>query len=387
MTGELIAETFTPTLFDSFIDWIDRTENTAKTYLNHLRQFFAWTKYRDIIKPIREDIVAFRDWLLSEHEAIQYDRETGWTYRRDKAGRILLLICTPSTAAQYLRSVKQFFRWTGAAGLYPDIAQNVRPPKIAHGVHKRDALTVEQVQTVEESIKENSLARIETAKTERKDTEGRTQRQTEQGARLLAMYELAVTAGLRVVELSRARVKDFEENDGQAFLWIHGKGHSEADTRKPLAPEVADAVKKYLHIRGGQLAGNEPLFTSTGNRSGGRRIAARTIGSMIKKALRAAGLNSRRITAHSLRHTAGTTLYEMTADLYAVQKYMRHEHPSTTETYIHADTERKEADFAARLYDIYHGKEADEEGKLAAIIARLPKNKLGELAKVAEAMT
>lgn len=354
MTGAIVEATFTPTLFDSFIDWIDRTENTAKTYLNHLRQFFAWTKYRDIVKPIREDIAAFRDWLLSEHEAIQYDRETGWTYRRDKAGKILLLICTPSTAAQYLRSVKQFFRWTGAAGLYPDIAANIRPPRIAHGVHRRDALTVEQVQTVEASIKENSRESITAAAAERKDTEGRTQRKTEQGARLLAMYELCVTAGLRVIELSRARIKDFEEKDGQAFLWIHGKGHSEADTRKPLAPEVAAAVKEYLTTRGDTLAENEPLFTATGNRSGGRRIAARTIGRMIKTALRAAGLNSRRITAHSLRHTAGTALYGMTADLYTVQKYMRHEHPSTTEIYIHADTEKKEAELAKKLYSLYH---------------------------------
>lgn len=387
MTGGAIAtaETFTPTLFNSFVAWIDRGEQTTATYINHLKQFWAWLRYKDILKPIREDVAAFRDWLLIEHEAIKATPD-GWTYRRDKAGNIMLVQCSPNTAAQYLRSVKQFFKWTGSAGLYPNIAENIRPPKVAHGIHKRDALTVAEVLTVESSIKENSRARIETAETATKDRAGRTKRQTEQGARLLAMYELAVTAGLRTVELSRARVKDFEEKDGQAFLYIHGKGHSEADQKKPLAPKVAAVVKEYLTTRG-HAAGNEPLFTATGNRSGGKRIAARTIGGMIKAALRACGINSKRITAHSLRHTAGTSLFQMTGNLYTTQRYMRHTDPKTTETYIHQNETEQEADLAARLYDFYHGEDkTDERARLAGLLDRLTPAKIGQLADLAAAM-
>ena len=394
MTGAAImtAQPFTPSLFDAFVDWLDRGAQTTKTYLTHLKQFFVWTRYKAIIQPIREDIAAFRDWLLAEHEAIQLDEAAanGWSYRRDNAGKILLISCTPNTAAQYLRSLKQFFKWTEKAGVYPNIAEAVRPPKVARNVHKRDALTVSEVLTVENSIKENTRERIQTARTERKDTAGRTQRKTEQGARLLVMYQLAVTVGLRTVELSRARVKDFEEKNGQAFLYIHGKGHAEADQRKPLAPEVAEAVKEYLHIKAGGYAlnGNAPLFTATGNRHGGGRLEARTIGSMIKDALKRAGLNSKRLSAHSLRHTAGTALFELTGNLYTVQHYMRHENPQTTEVYIHADTEQQEADLAARLYSLYHGREeADKKERLAAILDRLPPSKLETLANIAEAMT
>lgn len=392
MTAAIVtAQPFTPSLFEAFVDWLDRGKQTTKTYLNHLKQFFTWTRYRAIVQPIREDVAAFRDWLLSEHEAIQLDAAGGWTYRRDNAGNILLLQCTPNTAAQYLRSLKQFFQWTELAGVYPNIAENVRPPKVSYHVHRRDPLTVSEVLTVESSIKENARAWIETAKTERKDTAGRIQRQTEQGARLLAMYELAVTAGLRTIELSRARIKDFEEKNGQAFLYIQGKGHTEADQRKPLAPEVAEALREYLRIRAGgySLNGSLPLFAATGNRHGGGRLEARTIGGMIKAALKSAGLNSKRISAHSLRHTAGTALYEMTGDLYAVQKYMRHEKPQTTEVYIHTDTEQGEAELAARLYALYHGRseaEAQRE-KLAAILDRLPPEKLKALEGIAEAMT
>ena len=387
MSGALeAAGAFTPTLLSSFITWIDRGEQTTRTYTNHLKQFIAWTRYREISRPQRADVVDFRDWLLVEHEAIQLDGES-WKYRRDAAGRILLFICTPNTTAQYLRSVKSFFRWTGTNGYYPDIAANVRPPKVAHNVHKRDALTVEEVLTVENSIREKSLERIETAAEAKKDRAGRTQRKTEQGARTLAIYLLAVTAGLRTIEISRARVKDFEEKNGRAFLYIQGKGHTEADTRKPLAPEVASAIKEYLKTRPGRLAPNDPLFAATGNRSGGRRITARTIGGLIKKELRAAGLDSGRITAHSLRHTAGTTLHELTGSLYTVQKYMRHANPATTEIYLHNSTEKEEADLAAQLYSLYHGRAQNGRQHLDRILDRLSPAKIEKLAELAEAMS
>lgn len=400
MTAAVMEATYQPftlDLFDAFVDWIDRGKQTTKTYLAHLKQFFVWTRYKAIVQPIKEDIAAFRDWLLSEHEAIQIDADAaeGWSYRTDNNGKRISLSCTPNTARQYLRSLKQFFKWAENAGVYPNIADGVRPPKVKYTTHRRDALTVEQVKTVESSIKENSRESILAAGQERKDTQGRTQRKTEQGARLLAMYELAVTVGLRTIEISRARVKDFEERNGRYFLYIQGKGHAEADERKPLAPEVAEAVKEYLDIRragtadGLSLNGNSPLFVATGNRHGGGRLEARTIGSMIKDALKTAGLNSKRISAHSLRHTAGTLLYEMTGDLYAVQKYMRHEKPSTTEVYIHADMEEKEAEYARMLYDLYHneGQAKSKRERLSEILDRLPKEKIETLANIAEAMT
>ncbi len=377
-----------PSLFSTFVEWIDRGEATARTYCNHLKQFLAWTRYKSIVEPIREDIIAFRDWLISEHEGIMLDMEApaGWKHRRDKAGKIIIISCTPNTAAQYLRSVQRFFRWTGTSGLYPDISANIRPPKVAQNVHRRDALTAGEVMQVEESIRDTSREALLSAGESSKDTAGRIQRAGEQGARLLALYQLAFSAGLRTVELSRARVKDFEQKDGQYFLWIHGKGHSEADTRKPIAPEVAETIKAYLKTRGGQLAGTSPLFASTGNRSGGKRIAPRTIGSMIKKALRAAGLDSSRLTAHSLRHTAGTLLHELTGNLFTVQRYMRHSNPATTEIYLHTKTEKEEADLAARLFAMCHGGGTDERARLEGIINGLPPAKINQLADIAAAM-
>ena len=122
-----------------------------------------------------------------------------------------------------------------------------------------------------------------------------------------------------------------------------------------IAPEVAAAIKDYLKSRSDRLTGTAPLFVSTGNRSRGKRIAPTTISTMLKKAMQQAGFDSERITAHSLRHTAGTAVQELTGNIYATQKYMRHSNPATTEIYLHNDTEKAEVSIAQQLYNLYHG--------------------------------
>lgn len=344
----------TPQLYFDFVSWIDRGEKTTRSYLTNLKQFAAWLKYQGIESPRRSDIVQFREWLVNEHEAITLDPVTGWKHRTDAAGLPLMVKCKSTTAAQYMRSVCQFFKWTAANGIYPDIAANIHAPKIRNDRHRKEALTPAEVLTIEESIIAQAKAQQQAAQEAQKDTAGKTRRTAEQGKRLLAIYLLAVNAGLRTVEISRANIKDLETKNGQTWLYIWGKGHAEPDQRKPLADEVAAAIKDYLQTRTDKKTGTSPLFVSTGNRSGGRRIAPTTISTMLKQAMREAGFDSERITAHSLRHTAGTAVQEITGDLYATQKYMRHSNPATTEIYLHNDTDRQEAGIAQQLYNLYH---------------------------------
>lgn len=376
-------------LFSDFVRWIDRSPKTTRSYLVNLRQFMAWLRYAGISRPQRQDIILYREWLTAEHDAIMYAPETpeGWTYRTDNAGNPVKVSCKPNTVAQYLRSVCQFFRWTAANNLYPDIAANIHAPKIKHDTHRKDALTVQDVLTIENSIAAKAAEKTQAAQEAQKDPAGRLQRSTEQGKRLYAMYLLSVNAGLRTVELSRANVKDLETKAGQAYLYIWGKGHTEADQRKPLAPEVAAAVKEYLQARTDKPTGSSPLFVSTGNRSGGQRMAATTISKQLKDAMKAAGFDDERITAHSLRHTAGTAVQEITGDLYTTQQYMRHSNPATTEIYLHNDTEQAEAGIAQRLYNHYHGIDgAAEGGQLLGILAKMNAQQLEKLAGIAAAM-
>lgn len=383
------AQEFSSALFIDFVKWIDRSEKTTRSYITNLKQFMAFLRYRSISQPAREDIIAYRLYLSEEHEAITLapDTAAGWRYRTDSTGTIVKIKCKANTVAQYLRSVCQFFRWTAANNLYPDIAANIHAPKVKHDTHRKDALTVTEVLAIEQSIKEQAAAKTEAAATAYKDAEGKTQRSTEQGKRLYAMYLLAVNAGLRTIEISRANIKDLETKGGKTVLYIWGKGHTEPDQRKPLAPEVATAVKDYIKARTDKPTGASPLFVSTGNRSKGKRIASTTISTMLKRAMQAAGFNSERLTAHSLRHTAGTAIQELTGDLYATQKYMRHSNPATTEIYLHTDTERAEAGIAQQLYNLYHGTSSTEpREKLEQYITRLNPQQIEQLTGIAAAM-
>ena len=382
------ANDLTPALFDSFISFIDRGEKTTKTYITNLRQFVAWLAYKAIRRPVRQDIIFYRDYLTSEHDAIQFDPANGWRYRTDRKGDRCRVTCKPNTIKLYLQSVRQFFSWTAANGYYPNIAANVHAPKIRQDAHKKDALTAADVLTIEKSIEAAAAEKIETAADKEKDTAGRISRATEQGKRLYAMYTLAVNAGLRTIEISRANVRDLEVRNGAAVLYIWGKGHTEPDTRKPLAPEVYAALRAYLDSRSDRPTASSPLFVSTGNRSGGKRIAETTISKMLKQAMKQAGFDSERITPHSLRHTAGNNVMQITGDnLFITQSYMRHTDPKTTEIYLHRDTEKQEAETAQQLYNLYHGiSSQDNRQRLELILQGMTPAQIDQLTGIAAAL-
>jgi integrase/recombinase XerC len=372
-------------LFAAFVQYIDRSEKTTRTYLTNLRQFMAWMKYAGIKAPARQDVINYREWLLSEHDAIELDSSApaGWRYRT--AQRI---VCKPYTVKQYLQSVKQFFSWAAAEGYYQNIAANIHAPKIKEA-HRKDSLTAQEVQTIEESIASRAEAQQATAAEAKKDAAGRLQRSTEQGKRLYAIYLLAVNAGLRTVEISRANIRDLEIKNGNATLFVWGKGHAEPDAKKPLAPAVYEAIKDYLCSRSDHPTAASPLFVSTGNRSGGKRIAPTTISTMLKQAMQAAGFDSERLTAHSLRHTAGQNVMQITGDnIYQTQMYMRHSSPKTTEIYLDNETSAQDAILAQRLFEHYHGGQSSSttQDKLQAAMLTMSLAQLEQLAQIAAAM-
>ena len=69
---------------------------------------------------------------------------------------------------------------------------------------------------------------------------------------------------------------------------------------------------------------------------------------IIKKRLKAAGYDSDRLTAHSLRHTAATLNLLNGASLEETQQLLRHTSINTTMIYVHA-LERAENNSEARI--------------------------------------
>ena len=67
----------------------------------------------------------------------------------------------------------------------------------------------------------------------------------------------------------------------------------------------------------------------------GQRLSPQGVSRTVKQALMAAGLNSPRLTAHSLRHTAVTLALSGGATLQQVQQFARHRLIETTLRYAH----------------------------------------------------
>lgn len=146
------------------------------------------------------------------------------------------------------------------------------------------------------------------------------------------MFALMVTAGLRTIEVSRADVADIIQQDGKYFLLVQGKGRTEKDAMVRITDGVYNLIQDYLNCRADD---NAPLFGSISRRNKGERITTNSISRIVKTAMRRAGYDSKRLTAHSLRHTAATTALKAGATLRQVQQVLRHSSINVTTIYLH----------------------------------------------------
>ncbi|WP_180062436.1 MULTISPECIES: tyrosine-type recombinase/integrase [unclassified Acinetobacter] len=276
-----------PDLYFNFISFLDVKEKTADTYRKALKRLFQYFADNQITQPTRSDLIAFRDELKEVSKA--------------------------STVKTYLTATRLFFRWLEQEGLYKNIADKIKGAKVEHG-HKKDALTVDQVKDVIDTF---------TA-----DTEASTAK------RDYAIFCLMVTCGLRTIEVVRADLEDLRTLGSKTVLYVQGKGKDEKSEYVIITREVEKAIRSYLATRK-DTAAKAPLFTSTSNNSKGQRLTTRTISGIVKERLKLAGLNSNRLTAHSLRHTAVTLSLLGGSTLQEARQFARHSNIATTEIYAH----------------------------------------------------
>ena len=275
-----------------WLNSLDVSEKTKATYTRNIRPFWEYISKNGITNPTRETVIAYRDALTSEGK---------------KA----------ATVSAYLMALKQFFHWTEDAGLYPDIAAKVKAPK-QNTKHKKDPLTATQAANVLKHL----------------------DRSTEAGARDFAIVSLMATAGLRGIEVTRANIEDVQQvSDGRhsyIALMVQGKGRTDKEDHVKISAQVYDAIQNYLSLREGPLYAGTPLFASISARDKGGRLTTRSISRICKNSFLAAGINSPRITAHSLRHTAATLNLLNGGTPEETQQLMRHQNPATTQIYSHA---------------------------------------------------
>jgi integrase/recombinase XerC/integrase/recombinase XerD len=140
---------------------------------------------------------------------------------------------------------------------------------------------------------------------------------------------------LRTIEIVRADVGDIRQESGEPVLWIRGKGHESKDDFVVLTESTLKPILEYLQTRG-NVKDDEPLFVSLSDRNQNGRLTTRSISRIVKNHLKRIGLNSKRLTAHSLRHGGLTALLSHgNGNIQEAQILGRHADINVTQIYLH----------------------------------------------------
>lgn len=303
-----VNTTISATLIKRFAKFAGVSQSSRMTYTKSLRQMFRYFAANNIAQPTRENLI---DWV-DEMKA---------------SGR------AASTIQLYVTSAKIFFRWLSQENLYANIADHLKSGVKPSHNHKKDALSAEQCRELVENVSGKSV----------KDLRDR------------AILALMTTAGLRTIEVVRANVADVRFERGKVFLYVTGKGHVEADDKILLSTQAHRAIREYLKARG-KVSASDPLFVSTSRRNKNARLETQTVSRLVKRNLREIGLDSPRLTAHSLRHSTATNLIFAGIELPNVQMILRHKSLSTTMIYA-AAWKRHTNNGEQILADLIFGKE------------------------------
>lgn len=307
-----------PEYLNSFLDYtvtiLNKSPNTVKEYNYDLAMLLKFIKIRfnmtneedfskivvkdvtiDTIKKIKlDDIHAFLSYLTT-------------TYHSKAA-----------TRARKASSIRVFFNYLCAKANLIEVnpAQNLETPKLDRRLPKYLSLEDSQklLSTVDNPDNRNYL-------------------------RDYAIITLFLNCGLRLAELVGINIGDIDFSENK--MTVIGKGNKERTIY--LNKACIRAIKEYLEvrpkegIRTDKFNSKNALFLSERK----ERISRRTVQHIVDKELSAAGLASKKLSTHKLRHTAATLMYQYgQVDIRALQEVLGHESISTTEIYTHVANEQ-----------------------------------------------
>ena len=225
-----------------------------------------------------------------------------------------------SSAARKLAALRQFYRFLYAEGQRPDDpAQALTGPKQGRALPK--TLSMADVDRLLETANEGI------------DDQDRPESQRFRAARMAALLELLYATGLRVSELVALPIRAARTKD--RLLAVKGKGGRERLV--PLTEKSKDAMARYLALGTGRLKASTWLFPSD-SESG--HMTRQAFARDLKTLAAAAGIPTRLISPHVLRHAFASHLLQNGADLRVVQQLLGHADISTTQIYTHLPDER-----------------------------------------------
>jgi len=158
------------------------------------------------------------------------------------------------------------------------------------------------------------------------------------GRRDHTMFALTIQTGLRISELVGLSCGDVTFGRG-ANVHTFGKGRKER--RTPLVPSTVEILEAFLTERAG--APSDPLFaTSTGRRLSRDAVEHRLAHHVALAQTICPSITAKRVTTHTLRHTAAMRLLIAGNDVTVIALWLGHEQLATTNIYLHADMSHKQ---------------------------------------------
>lgn len=285
-----------------FINYIDAKPSTIQTYRKALKHYIQYIINNGIQEQTRETIIEYKKYLIeTNHKA--------------------------TTIQSYLNALKQLFNYLHVSFDIKNITEHIKSPKVNKGF-KKDYLTQDQAKELLQSINTTTTT----------------------GKRDFAILSIMLTCGLRTIELERANIEDLTLMNGETVLFILGKGRDEKSEFVVISREVEKAINNYLATRE-NTSPEAPLFISEDNKTKGHRLTKESISRIVKTKLRSIGLDSERLTAHSLRHTTATLNILNGGSIAETQQLLRHSNINTTMLYNHA-LERKNNQSEKRLTNL-----------------------------------
>ena len=199
---------------ESFIKYLDVDDKTLKSYRVGIRALMQFLNDNGIKNPIRDDIIAFRDYLRENYSS--------------------------NTVNSYMISVRALFKYLEIHEKYKNIAVDIKGAKYSQ-VPKKQVLSQEQAKKIYSNLTD---------------------------IRERCLFSLLISTGLRGIEVQRANIEDIKIYNGEVVLWVQCKKHDTVDEYVKLSPQVLEDIKNYIGNRT-----NGPIFISTSNNSYGGAIS------------------------------------------------------------------------------------------------------------------
>lgn len=277
--------------------WISETDalpTTRKDYRRKISLWFRWLKARGIDprQPSRSDVINYKNYLLDSTKS-------------------------HFTVNGYVTVVKIFYAWCETKHYYDNIALGIKSSNKQKEYYKLP-LTRKQASDLLESIDTSTLI----------------------GKRDKLMIMLMLSNGLRSCEVHRININDFDIVDGEMVLHIQRKGSVDKHDIVVVSNEVAELFEDYVSSKKDYEVG-DALFTNHMRGMKSERINRETISFIVKRRLRAIGIDDPKITAHSLRHTCGSLMIEQGYDPQLIQDMLGHTDPATTRIYTNMARQRR----------------------------------------------